>query len=217
MAESDLRPLMIVVAGPNGSGKTSITETLLRHKWFDGCEYINPDNIAQEKFGGWNNDKAVIEAANYAENLREQYIKERKNFVFETVLSHPSKIEFIQKAIDEGYFVRLFFVGTNNPMINAARITARVMQGGHAVPIEKIISRFAKSLTNSIDSSLMVDRAYFYDNSVDGRNPELLFKMVDGEITKYYIEHEDLQNLRWADSVVSAIGGFARASRPPAP
>jgi len=49
-----MKPNLIVVAGPNRAGKTTITEKLLRHKWMEGCVYINPDVIAQEKFGGWN-------------------------------------------------------------------------------------------------------------------------------------------------------------------
>jgi len=43
------RPRLLVVAGPNGAGKTTITERGLAHEWFDGCEYVNPDLIAQEE------------------------------------------------------------------------------------------------------------------------------------------------------------------------
>ena len=60
-----MKPTLIVVAGPNGAGKTTITEKLLRHEWMDGCVYINPDIIAQEKFGGWNNNNAIIKAAQH--------------------------------------------------------------------------------------------------------------------------------------------------------
>lgn len=45
------KPKLIIVAGPNGSGKTTITEKLLMHEWMDGCVYINPDVIAQKEFG----------------------------------------------------------------------------------------------------------------------------------------------------------------------
>ena len=66
-----MKPNLIVVAGPNGAGKTTITEKLLWHEWMDGCVYINPDVIAQEKFGGWNSQEAIIKAANYAQEIRE--------------------------------------------------------------------------------------------------------------------------------------------------
>jgi predicted ABC-type ATPase len=45
------KPRLIIVAGPNGSGKTTITDKLLRHEWIDNCVYINPDFIAQQEFG----------------------------------------------------------------------------------------------------------------------------------------------------------------------
>lgn len=48
------RPRLLVVAGPNGAGKTTITERGLAHEWFEGCEYINPDLIAQQDLGDWN-------------------------------------------------------------------------------------------------------------------------------------------------------------------
>lgn len=65
-----LKPAFIIVAGPNGSGKKTITEYLLRHQWFEGCEYINPDTIAQSKFNGWDDDESIINAANYAKDLK---------------------------------------------------------------------------------------------------------------------------------------------------
>lgn len=50
----ELQPVLCVVAGPNGSGKTSTTEKLLANEWTADSLYINPDNIAQEEFGDWN-------------------------------------------------------------------------------------------------------------------------------------------------------------------
>ena len=44
------KPKLFIIAGPNGSGKTSVTSKILKHTWIDGCEYINPDNIAQAVF-----------------------------------------------------------------------------------------------------------------------------------------------------------------------
>lgn len=54
------KPVLIVIAGPNGSGKTTITSRILQHEWLEDSIYINPDNIAQNKFGDWNNQEAEI-------------------------------------------------------------------------------------------------------------------------------------------------------------
>jgi len=108
MTEDGLKPRLIVVAGPNGAGKTSITEQLLRHEWMGGCEYVNPDFIAREKFGDWNSPDAVIKAAVFAEEVREQCLREGRSLAFETVLSMPDKIDFIQRAKQAVFFVRLF-------------------------------------------------------------------------------------------------------------
>ncbi|MCW5257565.1 zeta toxin family protein [Verminephrobacter aporrectodeae] len=180
------RPTLIVVAGPNGSGKTSLTTEVLQHQWIEGCIYINPDNIARDVFGDWNSLESVMAAAKYAEAERERCLHERESMAFESVLSAPDKIDFIQRAKDAGYFVRIFFVGTDHPSINAARVSLRVMEGGHDVPISKIISRYSKSIANCAAAAAFVDRAYIYDNSVDGEEPRLLFRTVEGEIVKVY-------------------------------
>ncbi|PIS19617.1 MAG: AAA family ATPase [Zetaproteobacteria bacterium CG_4_10_14_0_2_um_filter_55_20] len=186
MSEDDLKPRLIVVAGPNGAGKTSITEQLLRHEWMGGCEYVNPDFIAKEKFGDWNATDAVIKAAVLAEEVREQCLREGRSLAFETVLSMPDKIDFIQRAKQAGFFVRLFFVGTDNPSINAKRVAMRVMEGGHDVPITKIIARFTRSLANCSAAAQIADRAYIYDNSVENAPARLLFRTSEGELIKDY-------------------------------
>lgn len=84
-----MQPCLIVIAGPNGSGKTSITTQLLAHDWSKGCDYINPDNIARDVFGDWNDHETVIKAAQYAEDWRNRCLAEKRDFVFETVLSVP--------------------------------------------------------------------------------------------------------------------------------
>ncbi|OZA13064.1 MAG: AAA family ATPase [Hydrogenophilales bacterium 17-62-8] len=186
MSDEILRPRLIVVAGPNGAGKTSITEQLLRHEWMGGCEYVNPDYIARDEFGDWNAPDAVRKAAVRAEEVRERCVREGRSLAFETVLSMPDKIEFIQRAQQAGFFVRLFFVGTDNPAINAKRVAQRVMEGGHEVPISKIIARYTRSLANCAVATRIADRAYIYDNSVDNAPARLLFRTSEGKLIKHY-------------------------------
>lgn len=183
---STRQPVLIVVAGPNGSGKTTLTEQVLQHSWIAGCEYINPDNIANTEFGDWNSPSAVIKAAHIATERREACLRQNQSMAFETVLSAPDKVDFVKRAHDLGFFVRVFFVGTDHPSINAARVAQRVMEGGHDVPIPKIISRYTKSIANCVGLAAVADRCYVYDNSVDGEQPRLMFKVVNGRLAKTY-------------------------------
>ena len=182
------KPVLIVIAGPNGSGKTTITTKILHHQWMEDAVYINPDQIAKNKFGDWNSPEAVMKSVKYCETLREQCLAERKSLIFETVLSAPDKLLFIRRAKETGFFVRIFFVSTNHPSINASRIAQRVMKGGHDVPITKIISRYFKSIANCKVASLLADRTYIYDNSIDGQEAQLLFRFVDGKLFKQYVK-----------------------------
>ncbi len=194
------KPKLLIIAGPNGSGKTSVTSKILKHDWVEGCTYINPDNIARDVFGDWNSPEAVMKAAQYATTQREDCIQNNQSFLFETVLSAPDKLDFIAKAQNAGYFIRLFFVGTDHPSINASRIAHRVMEGGHDVPITKIVNRYAKSIANCSQAALLVDRMYVYDNSVDDAFPKLLFKTINGKVEKIYTEVNP-----WAKDILQTL------------
>lgn len=187
-----------MIAGPNGSGKTSVTQKFLHHEWADGTVYINPDQVANEIFGDWNSQSAVLEAANYCAELREQCLRDKISFVFETVFSAEDKIDFLIRAKEAGFFIRVFFISTNHPSLNAARIAKRVMEGGHDVPIRKIISRYTKSIINCEAIARLVDRLYVYDNSINDRDAQLQFRLSNGKLEKMYVR--ELPD--WAKNII---------------
>lgn len=186
MTSAEHKPELIIIAGPNGSGKTSITQKFLHHEWAEGTTYINPDQVAKDMFGNWNDSDAVLKAANYCSELREKCLAEKKSFVFETVFSAQDKIDFVIRAKEAGFFIRVFFISTSNPAINASRIANRVMKGGHDVPITKIISRYYKAIRNCKTVSSIVDRLYVYDNSIDDADAQPLFRLSEGVMAKQY-------------------------------
>ena len=182
------KPTLCVVAGPNGSGKTTTTLQLLQDEWTSESLYINPDNIALEQFGDWNSPDSVLSAAKLATEMRHECLIQGRDFVFETVFSSSEKLEFLHQAKDAGFFIRLFYVCTSDPAINVARITQRFINGGHEVPISKVISRYYKSLLNAAKAISFVDRAYVYDNSIDNELPRILYRTVDGSLFKRYVD-----------------------------
>ncbi len=180
------RPVLLVIAGPNGAGKTTVTARLRDDGWSHGVEYLNPDDVAQTRFGDWNSPRASLEAALWTTARREELLGQLAGIAFETVFSTPEKVDFLRRAKSRGYFARVFFIGTEDPRINAARVAGRVMQGGHTVPIEKIISRYGKSMANLSAAIRLADRVYIYDNSVDGVDARLCARTEDGQLRKVY-------------------------------
>lgn len=179
---------MCIVAGPNGSGKTTTTEQLLRNEWGADSLYINPNNIAREIFGDWNSADAVLKAAQKATEQRYECLENGQDFVFETVFSSAEKMDFIRKAKDAGFFIRIFYVCTESPLININRIAQRYLNGGHEVPISKVISRYYSSLKNISKAMEIADRIYLYDNSIENKEPRLILRTADGKIAKRYTD-----------------------------
>ncbi len=197
---------MIVIAGPNGAGKTTVTKQLLNHHWLNNTVYINPDEIAQEKFGGWNSKKSFIQAANYAEKVRNDCIKSKRDLV----LSTNEKVEFVNKAIKAGFFIRLFFIATENPFINIERIKLRFKSGsGHKVPMDKIIARHFKSINNceKCISSKLIDRIYVYDNSIEGATPKLIFRIANDDNKSLLKQYS--RTTKWIENIIDLPGNYS--------
>lgn len=154
-----------MIAGPNGAGKTTLTKHLLQ-TGIDLGEYINPDDIAAELTGSL--AERTIAAQALADERRNECIKARRSFSFETVMSHPSKVDILVRAKEEGYTVLLYFVGTDDPQTNVERVALRVAQGGHPVPVEKIKDRWLRTMSMLQQAIRSSDRSFIFDNSVVG-------------------------------------------------
>lgn len=103
-----------------------------------------------------------------ADFLRHKLLAQRTSFSFETVMSSPDKVALLAKAQRMGYRMYLYYVATDDPAINLARVQARVRQGGHDVPADKVVSRYHRSLDLLLDAIRVSDRAYLFDNSRSG-------------------------------------------------
>lgn len=179
------KPEIVVFAGPNGSGKSTITELLK-----PPIVYINADEI-----------KRIIrcsdlDAAKLAEKYREEHLSNMEEFCFETVMSTDRNLKLLRRARNKGYFIRCYYVLTVDPMINVGRVEARVNNGGHSVPREKIISRYDRALELVKDVVDVCDICHIYDNS--DRQPYRIFKKRKNEYfydeNKYWLK-EDIEAL----------------------
>ena len=137
----DRRPIVLAIAGPNGAGKTTFYEA---HVKSSGLRFLNADVFAGEL------EIDAYEAARIITELRNELVRQRESFVFETVFSDPvgDKLAFLKETANQGYTVVLCFIGIASVVRCEARVAMRVSQGGHDVPSDKLTTRFPRTLAN---------------------------------------------------------------------
>lgn len=118
-------------------------------------------------------------AADLAEFIRQELLSEGISFTFETVMSHESKLDIMEKAKNLGYKVYLYFISTEDPLINVNRVKVRVAQKGHAVDESKITERYYRSLDLLKPAIKLTNRSYVWDNSDEAAN--LFAEITNGD------------------------------------
>lgn len=137
-------------------------------------------------------------ACHVADFIRRKLLDKKGNvtFTIETVMSHESKLNFMRAAKEKGFKVYLYYVSTSSPEINVGRVATRVQEGGHDVPLDKIRSRYYRSLKQLRDAILLSDRAYIFDNSenkyqwvaeYDAESGQMIYK--SDEVPSWVIEY----------------------------
>lgn len=150
-----------LLAGGNGAGKSTFYRTRLAPK---GMPFVNADIVAKLLYPHAPESHSY-DAAILAGQMRSQLLREGRSFCFETVFSHPSKIDFVAKAKTLGYEIILVFIHLSDASLNQARIAQRVSEGGHYVPDEKVISRIPRVLKLIKQTLPLCDQVYILDNS----------------------------------------------------
>ena len=167
-----------LLAGGNGAGKSTFYRTRLAPS---GLSFVNADIIAKLLYPQAP-EAHSYHAAKLAEHLRLQLLRQGRSFCFETVFSHPSKIDFVAHAKTLGYEIVLVFIHLCEPTLNQARIAQRVSEGGHHVPGDKVISRISRTLKLIKKTLPLCDQVYILDNSHADNSFQQLAVIRNGHI-----------------------------------
>ena len=173
----DQRPVIVALAGPNGAGKTTFYQAHLQPA---GLRFVNADALGREL------QIEPYAAARVADAVRQELVKQRESFVFETVFSDPvgEKLAFLKSAAQIGYNTILCFIGIAGPEVSEQRVAMRVSQGGHDVPAEKLIPRFPRILANLKAALRELPNVWVFDNN-DLRTPYRLVAIFEsGRLVK---------------------------------
>ncbi|MEO6092471.1 MAG: AAA family ATPase [Novosphingobium sp.] len=197
-------PFVTMIAGPNGSGKSTLIARLI-DSGVDLGEYLNADDIARRMAGGKAPTDDISRAAQIEVRERRQLaLAEMRDHSFETVMSHVSHLDHLLAARTACFTVIIYFVATEDPVINSRRVADRVRHGGHDVPSDRIIARYHRCLANLPTAIVMADRGIIFDNSSTDSPLRPLAEMRSG-----LLEHvPGLTSLpTWWQEVLPTIGG----------
>ncbi len=176
-----LKKQLWMLVGGNGAGKSTFYELFLKDL---GLPFVNADNLAKiaypEDPEGRSRDAAML-----AEGMRKNLLLSGQSLCFETVYSHPSKIDFVAEAKALGYYVVMVLIHLNDTNLNQARVAERVSEGGHSVPAEKIVARVPRMLSHVRMSIPLCDLLRIYDNSSQDDPYQRVFTIEQGKITKH--------------------------------
>lgn len=146
-----------IVAGVNGAGKSSLTG-VLRTEITNLGKIVDVDKMIV-KCGG-----NIIEGGKKSIELIDDCLEKEICFTQETTLSGHRILNTVKKAIEKGYYIRLYYVGLNTVEESLARIENRVKKGGHNIPDSDVKRRFGKRFEDLAIVLQYCDEATFYDN-----------------------------------------------------
>lgn len=210
------RPFVLVLAGVNGAGKSSVGGALLadqRLPWF------NPDSYARElvRQRGLPQVRANALAWEHGRWRLEACLAEGANYAFETTLGGNSIPALLARAT-RTHDVMMLYCGLASPALHLARIEARVARGGHPIPEAKVRERWVSARSNLIALMPLLSHLQVFDNSAEVApgeplpDPLLVLEMAGGRMC--WPDAEDLTALSatpaWARPLLEAALSLAR-------
>jgi predicted ABC-type ATPase len=203
-------PTILVLAGINGAGKSSLGGGLLKAK---NLPWFNPDDFARElkARSGCSQEEANAHAWAYGRAALENSIRTRTSWAFETTLG-GNTIPALLLDARKTHRLMIWFCGLESVEKHIERVHARVRIGGHAIPEEKIRERWISSRANLVQLLPHVHALQVYDNSEDAGpdgqipDPRLLLDYNEGAVR--FPQADDPRALaatsEWARPIVQA-------------
>jgi predicted ABC-type ATPase len=152
---NEQKPLLIVVAGPMGAGKTTFYDVHLKEAF--------PTLLPP------------------VPHLREAVLGEHRSFAVEDLTVDT---ELLESARNAGYATKVIFISTEDPNLNVGRILIRMSQGGQSVPLNAVPESYEESMKSLPQARKHADDVLVYDNTPDGKGHRLVARFISGELVR---------------------------------
>ena len=188
-------PTLYILAGPNGTGKTTYYETAIAEKFIDpDLPFINADLITRSLPGGYTTEN-FAKADEITRAKIAEHINAMTDFMIESNLATQKDYDWINALIKKGYEVVLFFLCTSFVEININRVKKRVAEGGHDIAEPIIEHRYKMGLTYLKGNLQLFQKAYLIDNSEETA-------LVMAEINNGSIQSKEPNSPKWVSDVL---------------
>ena len=209
------RPVLLVLAGVNGAGKSSIGGNVMLRRL--GLTWFNPDTYTRllvERVG------LPLEQANalawqHGLDLLDQAVAAGHSHAFETTLGGATMAQRIAAA-SHTHDVLMWFCGLSSVDQHIARVAQRVAAGGHAIPEPRIRERWVKAPLHLIELMPQLHELRVFDNSAEAEtgqaveDPRLVMHLQHGAV-QFPVALADLQRTpAWAKPIVKAARDLGR-------
>lgn len=176
-----MRPKMIVVAGPPGSGKSVAFPV----DSFGVDSFNADDRSAQLNNGSYQGIPLEIRAIvnKEFEAFVEDHIRNHKSFAIETTLRSDITFRQADQARAEGFEIQMRYIALNGFAQNLKRVIARALAGGHSAPADQLQKIHEASLRNLPKAIREMERIQVYDNSAPDRRPKRVLSAQSGKVT----------------------------------
>jgi predicted ABC-type ATPase len=179
-------PILHLIAGPNGAGKSTLYRYLIQPR-YPTLVFVNADIHEQATLQHIDDPVRRSQAAReWAEGERQARLRLGESFVSETVFSHPSKLDLLRQARTAGFEVALYVVCLDQPRELLRRVRQRVREGGHAVPANKVLERYPRTLGHLSEAVRLADLSMLFDAAdISAGGPSLVATVAGGHLTRH--------------------------------
>lgn len=201
-----ISPVLIIIAGSNGSGKSTYSLDIINNKHYPKeVLHFDGDKVFKEEYEKLDDSEYIEQYAkkftqDRFEALKKQCKQLKIYFAYETNFNNNPQ-DIIQEFKASGFRIHIHYICLENILKAEERVTLRYSKGGHFVSKDEIKYRFELGYKNLDNLFQVPDKLFIYDNSIDSLGLREVLRMEQGNVLFYETENNIINNIQLLESL----------------